>query len=137
MSLTLPPVGTSRLLELVSPYAPDDYIAEVCPRQFTGGRRHALRAAPPWRPPLLGGVTSTHSLNLRDCKIGIDCVIGASSPPHLLTIKNRMLAARFALDLLSLCVRRLRRARQHRMRLFKLLMVKVCALPWTWFWPQK
>jgi Transposase domain (DUF772) len=64
MSLTLPPVGTSRLLELVSPYAPDDYIAEVCPRQFTGGRRHALSAAQLWRTHLLAVLTSTHSLNL-------------------------------------------------------------------------
>jgi hypothetical protein len=29
MSLTLPPVGTNRLLELLSPYAPDDFIAAV------------------------------------------------------------------------------------------------------------
>src|ERR1035437_447173 len=64
MSLTLPPIGTSRLLELVSPYAPDDYIAEVSPRQFTGGRRHALSAAQLWRPHLLAVLTSTHSLNL-------------------------------------------------------------------------
>ena len=35
MSLILPPVGTNRLLELVSPYAPDDFIAEVCPRHFS------------------------------------------------------------------------------------------------------
>ena len=64
MSLTLPPVGTSRLLELVSPYAPDDFIAEVCPRHFTGGRRHALSAAQLWRTHLLAVLTSTHSLNL-------------------------------------------------------------------------
>jgi len=64
MSLTLPPAGTSRLLELVSPYAPDDYIAEVCPRQFTGGRRHALSAAQLWRTHLLAVLTTTHSLNL-------------------------------------------------------------------------
>src|SRR5258706_13198208 len=64
MSLILPPVGTSQLLELLSPYAPDDFIAEVCPRQFTGGRRHALSAAQLWRTHLLAGLTSTHSLNL-------------------------------------------------------------------------
>jgi hypothetical protein len=64
MSLTLPPVGTSQLLELVSPYAPDDFIAEVCPRHFTGGRRHALSAAQLWRTHLLAVLTSTHSLNL-------------------------------------------------------------------------
>ena len=64
MSLTLPPVGTTRLLELLSPYAPDDFIAEVCPRHFTGGRRHTLSAAQLWRTHLLAGLTSTHSLNL-------------------------------------------------------------------------
>jgi hypothetical protein len=64
MSLTLPPVGTNRLLELLSPYAPDDFIAEVCPRSFTGGRRHALSAAQLWRTHLLAVLTSTHSLNL-------------------------------------------------------------------------
>jgi hypothetical protein len=64
MSLTLPPVGTSQLLELVSPYVPDDCIAEVCPRHFTGGRRHALSAAQLWRTHLLAVLTSTHSLNL-------------------------------------------------------------------------
>ena len=64
MSLILPPVGTSHLLELVSPYAPDDFIAEICPRCFTGGRRHALSAAQLWRTHLLAVLTATHSLNL-------------------------------------------------------------------------
>ena len=48
----------------VGPYAPDDFIAEVCPRHFTGGRRHALSAAQLWRTHLLAVLTSTHSLNL-------------------------------------------------------------------------
>jgi hypothetical protein len=64
MSLTLPPVGTTRLLELLGPYAPDDFIAEICPRDFTGGRRHDLSAAQLWRTHLLAVLTSTHSLNL-------------------------------------------------------------------------
>jgi len=64
MSLTLPPVGTNRLLELLSPYAPDDFIAEVGPRDFTGGRRHDLSTAQLWRTHLLAALTSTHSLNL-------------------------------------------------------------------------
>src|SRR5271169_1470852 len=64
MNLTLPPVGTTRLIELVSPYVPDDFIAGVCPRHFTGGRRHTLSAAQLWRAHLLAGLTSTHSLNL-------------------------------------------------------------------------
>lgn len=60
----MPSVGTNHLLELVSPYAPDDFIAELCPRCFTGGRRHALSAAQLWRTHLLAVLTSTHSLNL-------------------------------------------------------------------------
>jgi hypothetical protein len=64
MSLTLPPVGTSRLLERLSPYAPDDFIAGICPRACTGGRRHALSAAQLWRTHLLAVLTATHSLNL-------------------------------------------------------------------------
>lgn len=49
MSLTLPPVGTSHLLELLSPYVSDDFIAEVCPQRGPGGRRHDLSAARLWR----------------------------------------------------------------------------------------
>src|SRR6266540_3776161 len=64
MSLILPPVGTSRLLELLSPYAPDDFIGGLCPRDVTGGRRHVLSAAQLWRTHLLAVLTSTHSLNL-------------------------------------------------------------------------
>ena len=64
MSLILPSVGTSHLLELLSPYAPDDFIAEVFPRQCTAGRRHGLSAAQLWRTHLLAVLTSTHSLNL-------------------------------------------------------------------------
>lgn len=64
MSLLLPPVGTNRLLELLSDYAPDDFIADLCPRDFTGGRRHALSAVQLWRTHLLALLTSTHSLNL-------------------------------------------------------------------------
>jgi hypothetical protein len=64
MSLILPPVGTNRLLELLSPYAPDDFIAGICPRAFTGGRRHVLSAAQLWRTHLLAVLTSTriHSI---------------------------------------------------------------------------
>lgn len=64
MSLTLPPVGTSCLLERLAPYAPDDFIAGVCPRELTGGRRHTLSAAQLGRTHLLAALTSTHSLNL-------------------------------------------------------------------------
>jgi hypothetical protein len=36
----------------LNPYAPDD-LAEICPRHFTGGRRHALSAAQLWRMRLV------------------------------------------------------------------------------------
>jgi hypothetical protein len=60
----LPPAGTHRLLELVSPHVPDAFIHDLCPRQFTGGRRCALSAPQLWRVHLLALLTSTHSLNL-------------------------------------------------------------------------
>ena len=64
MALSLPPTGTNRLLELVSPYVPDAFIHDLCPRQFTGGRRCALSAPQVGRLHLLPLLTSTHSLNL-------------------------------------------------------------------------
>ena len=64
MAILLPPTGTNRLLELVSPYVPDAFIHELCPRHFTGGRRCALSAPQLWRVHLLPLLTSTHSLNL-------------------------------------------------------------------------
>lgn len=64
MNATLPPVGTNRLLELLAPYVPDDFITEICPRDFTGGRRHALSGRQLWRVHLLALLTSTHLLNL-------------------------------------------------------------------------
>lgn len=64
MANLLPPVGTTRLLELVSPYVPDDFILNLCPRLSTGGRRCALSAPQLWRLHLLVLLTSTHSLNL-------------------------------------------------------------------------
>src|SRR5512136_1312153 len=64
MANVVPPTGTNRLLELVASYVPDAFIDEVCPRQFTGGRRCALSAPQLWRVHLLPLLTSTHSLNL-------------------------------------------------------------------------
>ena len=64
MTPSLPPVGTHALLEQLSGYVPDDFIAELLPRALTGGRRHALSAAQLWRVHLLAGLTTTHSLNL-------------------------------------------------------------------------
>ena len=45
---------TSRQLELVNSYAPNDFIVEVCQRHFIGGRQQALSAAQLWRTHLLG-----------------------------------------------------------------------------------
>jgi hypothetical protein len=64
MTTTLPPVGTNALREQLSGHVPDDFIAELCSRDFTGGRRHVLSAAPLWRVHLLAVLTSTRSLNL-------------------------------------------------------------------------
>ena len=64
MAFSLPPTGTHRLLGLVSPYVPDAFIHDLCPRQFTGGRRCALSASQLWCLHLLPLLTSTHSLNL-------------------------------------------------------------------------
>lgn len=64
MATSLPPTGTHRLLDLISPYVPDAFIHDLYPRQFTGGRRCALSAPQLWRAHLLPLLTSTHSLNL-------------------------------------------------------------------------
>jgi hypothetical protein len=64
MDATLPPTGTTALLERLTDFVPDDFIAELFPRSVTGGRRHALSAAQLWRVHLLALLTSTHSLNL-------------------------------------------------------------------------
>ena len=64
MIAPLPAVGTIALLERLSDYVPDDFIAGLCSRTATGGRRHGLSAAQLWRAHLLAVLTSTHSLNL-------------------------------------------------------------------------
>ena len=64
MASSLPPTGTHCLLELVSPHVPDAFIHDLCPRQFTGGRRYAWSAPQLWRVHRLPLLTSTHSLNL-------------------------------------------------------------------------
>ena len=64
MTPSLPPVGTNALLEQHSSPVPDDFIATLYPRDFTGGRRHILSLAQLWRVPLLAVLTPTHSLNL-------------------------------------------------------------------------
>lgn len=57
MKTPLPPVGTAALLEQLSSYVPDDFIAALSRRDFTGGRRHDLSAAQLWRVHLLALLT--------------------------------------------------------------------------------
>ena len=64
MTSALPPVGTCALLEALDAYVPDDFIAQLFPREHTGGRRHGLSAAQLWRVHLLPLLTTTRSLNL-------------------------------------------------------------------------
>ena len=64
MMSSLPRTGTQHLLDLLAPYAPDDFIDGHWPNGFTGGRRCALSAAQLWRVHLLALLTPTHSLNL-------------------------------------------------------------------------
>lgn len=58
-------VGINTLLEQLFGYGPDNIFAELCPREFTGGRPHELSAPQLWRVPLLAGLKSTRSLNLQ------------------------------------------------------------------------
>jgi Transposase domain (DUF772) len=64
MMRKLAPVGTNRLLELLSDYVPDDFIDDLFPLRATGGRRHALSAPQLWRVHLLALLTPTRSVNL-------------------------------------------------------------------------
>src|SRR5881398_1836663 len=64
MKTQLPMTGTSELLELVSPYIPDDFIKEHWPSGRTGGRRRAFSAAQLWRTHLLLLLSPAHSINL-------------------------------------------------------------------------
>jgi hypothetical protein len=64
MSRALPVTGTAELLDWLADYPPDDFINDIVPRAWTGGRRHGLQASQLWRVHLLALLTSTHSLNL-------------------------------------------------------------------------
>ena len=64
MKTKLPMTGTSELLELVSPYIPDDFINEHWPSGRTGGRRRAFSTAQLWRTHLLLLLSPAHSINL-------------------------------------------------------------------------
>lgn len=64
MDSALPATGTVKLLELLSPFVPDDFINQTWPQTRTGGRRHEHSAAQLFRVHLLSLLTPVHSLNL-------------------------------------------------------------------------
>ncbi|MEK7214379.1 MAG: transposase [Chloroflexota bacterium] len=64
MNSNLPLTGTAELLELLSPFVPDDFINHGWPTGATGGRRRAYTTAQLYRVHLLGLLTPVHSLNL-------------------------------------------------------------------------
>ena len=63
MRKDLPAVGTADLLELLSPYVPDEFINQLLPRRRGVGRRSCFSAAQLWRVHLLSPLTGTHSHN--------------------------------------------------------------------------
>lgn len=64
MNSDLPAVGTAALLELVSPFIPDDFINECWPHGHTGGRHCEHTAAQLFRVHLLCLLSPVHSVNL-------------------------------------------------------------------------
>jgi Transposase domain (DUF772) len=63
MRSLLPATGTARLLELLSPFVPDEFINRLLPGNCRQGRRHYFSAAQLWRIHLLTLLTSAHSFN--------------------------------------------------------------------------
>jgi hypothetical protein len=64
MDSALPATGTAELLELLSPFVPDDFINQTWPQTRTGGRRRHHSSAQMFRVHLLSLLTPVHSLNL-------------------------------------------------------------------------
>jgi hypothetical protein len=61
---SLPVTGTSRLLDLLDPYIPDDFINERWNMRPVRGPRWQFSAAQLWRVHLLTLLTPVHSFNL-------------------------------------------------------------------------
>lgn len=61
---SLPLTGTSRLLDILDPYVPDDFINQHWSARPVRGPRWQFRAAQLWRVHLLTLLTPVHSLNL-------------------------------------------------------------------------
>ncbi len=64
MNSNLPATGTTELLELLTPFIPDDFINQSWPNRCTGGRRRTYTAAQLYRVHLLSLLSPVHSLNL-------------------------------------------------------------------------
>lgn len=60
----LPPTGTTQLLNVLSPYIPDEFINEHWNERPARGPRWQFSAAQLWRVHLLALLTPVHSLNL-------------------------------------------------------------------------
>jgi hypothetical protein len=60
----LPRVGSSELLERLSPYVPDQLLRRLVPRHNGRGRRPAFCSAQLFRTLLLSALTPAHSFNL-------------------------------------------------------------------------
>jgi Transposase domain (DUF772) len=60
----LPRVGSSELLEQISPYVPDQLLGKLVPRHGGRGRRAAFCSAQLFRTLLLSALTPAHSFNL-------------------------------------------------------------------------
>lgn len=63
MQPSLPATGTAELLEVLSPYIPDEFINRLLPDNRRQGRRHYFNAAPLWRVHLLALLSPAHSFN--------------------------------------------------------------------------
>ena len=63
MNSSLPLTGTARLLTVVDPYVPDEFINQHWNRRPCRGPHRTLSAAQLWRVHLLAVLTPTHSFN--------------------------------------------------------------------------
>ena len=64
MDSLLPVTGTAKLLDLLDPHIPDDFINEHWRRRPARGQRPKFSAAQLWRLPLLALLTPVHAFNL-------------------------------------------------------------------------
>jgi hypothetical protein len=59
----LPATGTAKLLEVLSPFIPDEFINRLLPGNRRQGRRNYFSAAQLWRVHLLAVLSPAHSFN--------------------------------------------------------------------------